>query len=81
MIYLVIILQFNDIMSVVFLSHATVAAVVALVLDCTLTHQSNEARKDNGSHWWERFMVYNKDVRSDEFYHLPGNFNKCFPSL
>ncbi|XP_073057196.1 putative nucleobase-ascorbate transporter 10 [Primulina eburnea] len=72
---------FNDIMSVVFMSHATVAAVVALVLDCTLTHQSNEARKDNGSHWWEKFMVYNKDVRSDEFYSLPGNLNKYFPSF
>ncbi|KZV41650.1 nucleobase-ascorbate transporter 10-like [Dorcoceras hygrometricum] len=72
---------FHDIISVVFMSHATVAAVIALILDRTLTHQSNEVGKDNGSHWWERFMVYNKDVRSDEFYKLPGNLNKCFPSF
>lgn len=68
-------------MSVIFMSHATVAAVVALVLDCTLHYGTNEARKDNGSYWWDKFMVYNKDIRNDEFYKLPGKLNRCFPSI
>ncbi|KAL0352152.1 UNVERIFIED_CONTAM: putative nucleobase-ascorbate transporter 10 [Sesamum calycinum] len=72
---------FNDIMSVVFMSHATVAAVIALVLDCTLDYETDETRKDNGSYWWEKFVVYGKDVRSDEFYKLPGRLNRCFPSF
>ncbi|KAI3460143.1 hypothetical protein Pfo_016806 [Paulownia fortunei] len=76
---------FNDIMSVIVTSHATVAAVVAVLLDCTLPHgtdeaQKEEAPKDNGSHWWENF-VDNKDVRNDEFYKLPGLLNRCFPSF
>ncbi|KAL0291071.1 UNVERIFIED_CONTAM: putative nucleobase-ascorbate transporter 10 [Sesamum angustifolium] len=72
---------FNDIMSLVFMSHATVAAVIALVLDCTLDYGTDETRKDNGSYWWEKFVVYGKDVRSDEFYKLPGRLNRCFPSF
>ncbi|KAI3465251.1 hypothetical protein Pfo_021914 [Paulownia fortunei] len=72
---------FNDIMSVIFMSHATVAAIVALVLDRTLHYGTDEARNDNGSYWWDKFMVYNKDVRNDEFYKLPGQLNGCFPSF
>ncbi|KAK6160597.1 hypothetical protein DH2020_003978 [Rehmannia glutinosa] len=72
---------FNDIMSVIFMSHATVAAIIALVLDRCLDYGSNEARNDNGSYWWDKFMVYNKDGRTDEFYKLPGKLNRCFPSL
>ncbi|XP_011070150.1 putative nucleobase-ascorbate transporter 10 [Sesamum indicum] len=72
---------FNDIMSVVFMSHATVAAAIALLLDCTLDYGTDETRKDNGSYWWEKFVVYGKDVRSDEFYRLPGRLNRCFPSF
>ncbi|GFP84086.1 putative nucleobase-ascorbate transporter 10 [Phtheirospermum japonicum] len=72
---------FNDILYVIFMSHATVAAIVALVLDRTVDYGSDEARKNNGSYWWDKFMVYNKDDRSDEFYKLPGQLNRCFPSL
>ncbi|KAL0439148.1 UNVERIFIED_CONTAM: Nucleobase-ascorbate transporter 6, partial [Sesamum latifolium] len=72
---------FNDIMSVVFMSHATVAGVIALVLDRALDYGTDETRKDNGSYWWEKFVVYGKDVRSDEFYKLPGRLNRCFPSF
>ncbi|KAG8372699.1 hypothetical protein BUALT_Bualt12G0093900 [Buddleja alternifolia] len=77
---------FNDIMSVIFMSHATVAAIVALGLDCTLHHgtegaHNEEARKDNGSYWWDKFMIYNKDVRNEEFYKLPGQLNSCFPAF
>ncbi|CAK9143575.1 unnamed protein product [Ilex paraguariensis] len=72
---------FNDIISVIFMSHATVAAVVALLLDCTLPHGDDEHHKDSGLHWWEKFVLYTKDVRSDEFYRLPCKLNKLFPSL
>ncbi|KAG8390978.1 hypothetical protein BUALT_Bualt01G0140000 [Buddleja alternifolia] len=77
---------FNDIMSVIFMSHATVAAIVALVLDCTLPHgtegvHNEEARKDNDSCWWDKFMIYNKDARNEEFYKLPGQLNRCFPAF
>lgn len=72
---------FNDIMSVTFMSHATVAGLVALVLDCSLDYGSDQARKDNGSYWWDKFVVYDKDVRNDEFYKLPGQLNRCFPSF
>lgn len=68
-------------MSVIFMSHATVAGLVALVLDCSLDYGSDQARKDNGWYWWDKFVVYNKDVRNDEFYKLPGKLNKCFPSF
>ncbi|KAL2529511.1 putative nucleobase-ascorbate transporter 10 [Forsythia ovata] len=72
---------FNDIICVIFMSHVTVAAIVALVLDCSLPHGSDGAHKDNGAYWWERFMVYNKDVRNNEFYKLPGQLNKFFPAF
>ncbi|KAL7085329.1 hypothetical protein ACP275_14G275700 [Erythranthe tilingii] len=71
---------FNDIMCVIFTSNATVGAVVAVVLDCTLPHGTDEKeRKDNGSYWWDKFMHYNKDIRNDEFYKLPGQLNRYFP--
>lgn len=63
------------------MSHATVAGVVALVLDLSLDYGSEQARKDNGSKWWDKFVVYGKDVRNEEFYRLPGNLNRCFPSF
>ncbi|KAL3850459.1 hypothetical protein ACJIZ3_012341 [Penstemon smallii] len=72
---------FNDFVSVIFTSHVTVAVLVALLLDCTLCHGSDEERKDNGSYWWKKFMFYDKDVRNDEFYKLPGRLNSCFPAF
>ncbi|XP_055834937.1 putative nucleobase-ascorbate transporter 10 [Solanum dulcamara] len=70
---------FNDTMSVIFMSHATIAAAVAVFLDRTLPLSNDEARKDNGSHWWDKFVVYTNDVRSDEFYKLPCQLNRFFP--
>ncbi|KAL8490169.1 hypothetical protein ACS0TY_025415 [Phlomoides rotata] len=72
---------FSDTMSVIFTSHATVAAAVAIILDCSLSYGTDETRKDNGSYWWDKFMVYSRDVRNDEFYRLPGKLNSCFPSF
>lgn len=63
--------------SVLLTSHASVAVMIAMVLDCTLGRVNNE----NGKDWWEKFAVYGKDVRTDEFYKLPWNLNKLFPSL
>lgn len=63
------------------MSHTTIAAMVALFLDRTLPHVKDEARKDNGSQLWEKFVLYSKDCRSDEFYRLPFQLNKFFPSL
>uniref|UniRef100_M1APS5 Purine permease n=1 Tax=Solanum tuberosum TaxID=4113 RepID=M1APS5_SOLTU len=70
---------FNDTMSVIFMSHATIAAAVAVFLDRTLPFSNDEARKDSGLHWWDKFVVYTKDVRSDEFYKLPCQLNRFFP--
>ncbi|KAL8126988.1 nucleobase-ascorbate transporter 6-like [Apium graveolens] len=72
---------FNDMVSVFFGSHVTVAAAVAVFLDQTLPRGSDEQQKDSGLHWWEKFRSYKSDLRSDEFYRLPGNLNKLFPPL
>lgn len=68
-------------MAVIFMSHATVAATVALILDCTLSRENDSTRKDNNLHWWEKFSLYGSDVRNDEFYALPFRLNKFFPAL
>ncbi|CAH2044416.1 unnamed protein product, partial [Thlaspi arvense] len=70
----------EDVIRVIFMSHATVAGIIALVLDCTLCRESEEAKKDCGLNWWEKFRLYNLDVRNDEFYGLPCCLNKFFPS-
>ncbi|XP_024962351.1 putative nucleobase-ascorbate transporter 10 [Cynara cardunculus var. scolymus] len=68
---------FDNMVSVVLMSHASVAVMIAMVLDCTLCKGNDEYRKD----WWEKFAVYGKDIRSDEFYKLPWQLNKLFPAL
>ncbi|KAF9668467.1 hypothetical protein SADUNF_Sadunf14G0006600 [Salix dunnii] len=72
---------FHDIVTVIFMSHSTVAALVALFLDCTLAQENDETAKDTGLKWWEKFSLYSSDVRNDEFYALPCKLNKLFPSL
>jgi len=74
-------LQFNDMVSVIFMSHATVAALIALILDTTLTCENDAARKDSGLQWWEKFSVYNADGRNDDFYRLPCRLNDFFPAI
>ncbi|XWS28458.1 hypothetical protein CRYUN_Cryun25bG0071200 [Craigia yunnanensis] len=72
---------FSDIVLVIFMSHATVAALVALFFDLTLSRENDETKKDSGLKWWEKFSLYKSDVRNDEFYALPCSLNKLFPAL
>ncbi|KAG6600279.1 Nucleobase-ascorbate transporter 4, partial [Cucurbita argyrosperma subsp. argyrosperma] len=72
---------FNNIMQVIFSSPATVAAVVAFFLDTTLMRNHSSTRRDSGRHWWEKFWSFNVDTRSEEFYSLPWNLSRFFPSF
>ncbi|KAK6235346.1 hypothetical protein SCA6_010683 [Theobroma cacao] len=75
------VIQFSDIVLVIFMSHTTVAALVALFFDSTLSRENDETKKDSGLKWWEKFSSYKSDVRNDEFYALPCRLNKLFPAL
>ncbi|KAM7479928.1 hypothetical protein LguiA_028141 [Lonicera macranthoides] len=72
---------FNDIINVPFSSEAFVAGVLAYFLDNTLHKKDSSIRKDRGLHWWDKFRSFKTDTRSDEFYSLPFNLNKYFPSV
>ncbi|KAL6013583.1 Nucleobase-ascorbate transporter 6 [Asimina triloba] len=72
---------FNDIINVTFSSEAFVAGFVAFFLDNTLDREDGTTRKDRGYHWWGRFRSFKSDTRSEEFYSLPFNLNKFFPSV
>ncbi|CAI0398754.1 unnamed protein product [Linum tenue] len=72
---------FNDIVNVPFSSEAFVAGVVAYFLDTTLHKKDSSIRKDRGKHWWDKFKSFKSDTRSEEFYSLPFNLNKYFPSV
>lgn len=76
-----VLLQFNDTIYIIFMSHTTVAALVALILDRSLPHLNDQSRKDNGSELWDKFVSYSKDCRSNEFYKLPFGLNNYFPPL
>ncbi|KAK9286750.1 hypothetical protein L1049_015154 [Liquidambar formosana] len=71
---------FNHMMQVIFTSPATVAAFLAFFLDSTLGRRHSSTRRDSGRHWWTKFRTFNSDTRSEEFYALPYNLNKYFPS-
>ncbi|XP_039163796.1 nucleobase-ascorbate transporter 7 [Eucalyptus grandis] len=73
---------FNDMINVPFSSNAFVAGLLAYFLDITL-HRSKDSttRRDRGMHWWDRFRSFKTDTRSEEFYVLPFNLNKFFPSV
>jgi len=73
--------QFNDMINVPFSSKAFVAGSLALFLDATLHNKDNQTRKDRGMPWWDRFSSFKTDTRSEEFYSLPFNLNKFFPSV
>ncbi|XVF05005.1 hypothetical protein REPUB_Repub05bG0133600 [Reevesia pubescens] len=60
-----------EIVIVIFMSHTTVAALVALFFDLTLSRENEETKTDSGLKWWEKFSLYKSDVRNDEFYALP----------
>ncbi|KAF8039952.1 hypothetical protein BT93_B2233 [Corymbia citriodora subsp. variegata] len=73
---------FNDMINVPFSSNAFVAGLLAYFLDITLHHSKDSTtRRDRGMHWWERFRSFKTDTRSEEFYRLPFNLNKFFPSV
>ncbi|XP_037444194.1 nucleobase-ascorbate transporter 6-like isoform X2 [Triticum dicoccoides] len=72
---------FNDMINVVFSSKAFVGGATALLLDSTLHRHDSAARKDRGHHFWDRFRSFKTDPRSEEFYSLPFNLNKFFPSF
>ncbi|KAI8019855.1 Nucleobase-ascorbate transporter 6 [Camellia lanceoleosa] len=71
---------FNDMVNVPFSSEAFVAGLLAYFLDNTL-HKDHVIRKDRGKHWWDKFRSFKTDTRSEEFYSLPFNLNKYFPSV
>lgn len=73
--------QFNDMINVPFSSEAFVAGILALFLDATLQKKDSQSRKDRGMHWWDKFRSFKTDTRSEEFYSLPFNLNKFFPSV
>ncbi|KAG5019738.1 hypothetical protein JHK87_015593 [Glycine soja] len=72
---------FNDIINVPFQSKPFVAGVVAYFLDNTLFKREAAIRKDRGKHWWDKYKSFKGDTRSEEFYSLPFNLNKYFPSV
>lgn len=74
-------LQFNVMVNVIFSSSATVAAIVAYLLDCTHQYWEVTVKRDRGWFWWEKFKSYKYDSRSEEFYALPYGLSRYFPSL
>ncbi|KAL8457708.1 hypothetical protein ACS0TY_035538 [Phlomoides rotata] len=72
---------FNDMVNVPFSSKAFVAGVLAFVFDNTMDKKDSQIRKDRGKHWWDKFKDFKTDNRSQEFYSLPFNLNKYFPSV
>lgn len=67
--------------NVPFSSEAFVAGSLALFLDATLHGKDSTAKKDRGMNWWAKFRSFKTDTRSEEFYSLPFNLNKFFPSV
>ncbi|KAL7091612.1 hypothetical protein ACP275_12G116400 [Erythranthe tilingii] len=72
---------FNDMINVPLSSKPFVAGILALILDVTLPPKDGGTRKDRGMQWWDKFRSYKTDTRSEEFYSLPLNLNKFFPSV
>lgn len=72
---------FNDMVNVPFSSEPFVAGLLAYFLDVTLRKKDSATRKDRGAHWWDKFRSFKSDTRSEEFYSLPFNLNKFFPSV
>ncbi|GAB2293761.1 hypothetical protein Dimus_027974 [Dionaea muscipula] len=72
---------FNDTVTIIFMSSSMVAAIVGLFLDNTVERGENGTTKDNGANWWEKFILFPKDIRNAEFYSLPCRLNQFFPPL
>ncbi|XP_051115107.1 nucleobase-ascorbate transporter 1-like [Andrographis paniculata] len=69
---------FNATMNTVFMSPPTVSLIVAVFLDNTIV--VDESKKDRGMPWWDKFRSFKGDSRNEEFYTLPFNLNRFFPS-
>lgn len=67
-------------MQAIFSSPATVAIIDAYILDLTVSRGERSTRRDGGRHWWEKFRTFNQDIRTEDFFSLPLNFNRFFPS-
>ncbi|XP_015061853.1 nucleobase-ascorbate transporter 6-like [Solanum pennellii] len=72
---------FNDMVNVPFSSEAFVAGILAYFLDNTMHKKESSTKKDRGKPWWNKFRSFKSDTRSEEFYSLPFNLNKYFPSV
>uniref|UniRef100_A0A7N0SWS4 Nucleobase-ascorbate transporter 6 n=1 Tax=Kalanchoe fedtschenkoi TaxID=63787 RepID=A0A7N0SWS4_KALFE len=72
---------FNDMINVPFSSKAFVGGLLAYFFDLTLHKKDSAVRKDRGKNWWDKFRSFKGDIRSEEFYSLPFNLNKYFPSV
>jgi nucleobase transporter 1/2 len=72
---------FDDIINVTFSSEAFVGGLVAFFLDNTLHRKDPQVKKDRGKNWYNKFRSFKGDTRSEEFYSLPFNLNKYFPSV
>ncbi|KAH1230925.1 Nucleobase-ascorbate transporter 4 [Glycine max] len=72
--------SFNNIVQAIFSSPATVAIIDAYILDLTVSRGERSTRRDGGRHWWEKFRTFNQDIRTEDFFSLPLNFNRFFPS-
>ncbi|KAL5561392.1 hypothetical protein UlMin_031139 [Ulmus minor] len=72
---------FNNIMQVIFTSAATVAIMIAFLLDTTHSRGHSATRRDSGRHWWVKYRNFSSDTRNEEFYSLPYKLNRFFPSF
>nr|GMD15112.1 nucleobase-ascorbate transporter 7-like [Ipomoea batatas] len=72
---------FNDMINVPLSSEPFIAGLLALFLDASLHKKDSASRKDRGMNWWDKFRSFKTDTRSEEFYSLPFNLNKFFPSV
>jgi hypothetical protein len=66
---------------VVLSTKAFVGGAVAYFLDNTQHRCDAAVRRDWGHHFRDRFRSFKIDPRSSEFYSLPFNLDKFFPSL
>lgn len=69
---------FDGFLNTVFSSAPTVALMVAVLLDNTL--DVDVSKKARGMPWWAKFRDFKGDIRNEEFYTLPFNLNRFFPS-
>ncbi|KAK2637305.1 hypothetical protein Ddye_032097 [Dipteronia dyeriana] len=70
--------EFNDFLNTIFFSSPTVALIVAVFLDNIVDYK--DSARDRGMPLWVKFRTFKGDSRNEEFYILPFNINRFFPS-